>query len=145
MRKDAERKLGRNYFVKDGLTAKQIAEKVNVSEATVGRWREEDSWEDLRVAELTSDDSLIDSLRDEIMICIDDRISGKITVIQSADGISKIRKTIETLQKNKITLEQYISVMKSVFQAMQKHEPKYYGKLIDFQDSHLIQIAKELG
>lgn len=145
MRKDVERKLARNLFVMEGLTAKEVATKVGVNEATIGRWRNDEKWDDLRLAEATSNDSLIADLKGEIRNFIVARQNGELSASKAADGISKLQKVIATLSAHKVSLEQYIHVMTDIFKHLQKEEPKLFQKLLDFQDNHLVRIAKEIG
>lgn len=145
MRKDLERKLGRNLFVKEGLNAKEVAERVKVDPATVGRWRQEDNWDDLRMAEMTSSDTLINDLKDDIRNFIEMRQKNEISASKSADGISKLQKVIATLSANKISLEQFLFVMNYIFRHLQNEHPEIFKKTLDFQDDLLIKIAKEFG
>jgi len=44
MAKDKERKLAKVLFVEQGKSAKQVAELVNVSEATMSKWVNDSGW-----------------------------------------------------------------------------------------------------
>jgi len=42
------KELAKIYFLKDNATQKEIAEKVGVSEKTIGRWIEKEGWDKLK-------------------------------------------------------------------------------------------------
>ncbi len=46
-RKETEREYAKLLFVKEGLPQKEIAERVKVTEKTIGKWIQEGNWKDL--------------------------------------------------------------------------------------------------
>lgn len=48
MAKKELEEIAKTYFIRDGLTQKEIARKINVSEQTLSRWSKKGFWDDLR-------------------------------------------------------------------------------------------------
>ena len=53
-KKHEQREHARLLYVNERITLKEVAERVNVSEKTIGKWCREDSWDKLRKALLTT-------------------------------------------------------------------------------------------
>lgn len=151
MAKDQERKLARIMYVEQGKTAKEIAERLNVSENTVGKWIADGGWKEQRTAHLSQPDQLVNSLKELLNSLAEKRIEmNKNSNVEPkekvalSDEISKISKALEAAQKEtRIPLSTYLKVMDSIFQALQRKHPKLYLQLIDFQDDHISNIAKQ--
>jgi len=62
VKKTVERDLAKVYFLQDGLTQKEIAERLKVTEKTVGKWAKEGDWEKMKVSMLVTRDNQITEL-----------------------------------------------------------------------------------
>jgi hypothetical protein len=165
MAKDQERKLAAVMYIEQGKTAKEIAAKLSLSENTLGKWVADGNWKERRTAKITAGDSLIRSYRTLLQTLVDKRqlletepakrpgedeeqrleraAERDRDKVRLSDEISKINKALDNAEKeNKIPLSTYIKVMESIFDSMQKDCPKIYLQLLDFQESHINNIAK---
>lgn len=161
MAKDRERRAAFDLYVKQGKTAKDTAELVGVTESTLGKWVDKYNWKEARTAKQATNNKLEDDIKrlmqlqvekrleiqEQLEDCSDDEEEGllkRAAVI--GDEISKLNKTIETISKgNKITLSTYLEVMNRIFNALQTREPKLFMELLEFQQQHIQEIAKEIG
>jgi predicted transcriptional regulator len=154
MAKEKERRTARILYVEQGKTGKEIADLLNVSEKTISDWVNKSGWKSLRTAAISSKENRIDNLMHIVDQLAADRLelmhnlkstqdedAQKILRNQIADidsAINKWGKQIEQVNKeNNITLGTYLSVMKSIFTALERYSPELYYKTLDFQESHL--------
>ena len=56
-KKHEQREHARLLYVNERITLKEVAERVNVSEKTIGKWCKEDGWDKLRKSLLTTRDA----------------------------------------------------------------------------------------
>jgi predicted transcriptional regulator len=154
MAKEKERRTARILYVEQGKSGKEIAELLSITEKTVSDWVNKFGWKKARTAAVSSKENRIDNL----MLIVDqlaaDRLelSAKLKQAQDEEAIKTLRsqiadtdsaiskwaKQIESVNKEgSITLGTYLSVMKSIFTAMQRYSPELYFKTIDFQDQHI--------
>ena len=150
MAKEKERELAYNYYINQGLTAKAISTKLDVSEKTVGDWIDKGNWKKLRLAKQTGYDSLLNTyneLQEELVnkrLAIE-RGESKEDKKGIIDEISKISASMDRLRKqNKPTLRMHIWSLERIFTDLQNEEPEMFFKLISFQKNHLSKMAEEL-
>lgn len=55
--KQLEKEYAQSLFVNENLTQKEIAERINVTEKTIGKWVKEGNWETLKVSMMTTKDT----------------------------------------------------------------------------------------
>lgn len=61
-RKQVEKDLAKILFVNEGLSQKEIAERLKLTEKTVGRWRKDDDWDKLKTSMLVTKDNQLTGL-----------------------------------------------------------------------------------
>lgn len=154
MAKENERKTARILYVEQGKTGKEIAELLSVSEKTVSSWVNKYNWKKARTINIASKENRLDNLiqivdqlaadrlelQEQLKTATDDKAKQSIrSQIADIDGaITKWTKQINAVKKeDNITLGTYLSVMKSIFNAMQRYSPELYLKTIDFQEFHI--------
>lgn len=153
MAKEAERDVARILFVEQGKTRKEIAEKLNVREKTVGDWATKGNWESLRAAHLTNSQNVENALRGLIQTYTE-----QLTAMERSDAppsslakekarlvdaLVKTSKTLEVVRsENDITLSARVRVMDWVFTELQKRDPATHIKLLDFQSQMLEEAAR---
>lgn len=64
--KSALKTLAERMFVEEGMNAKSIAEAIGVTEKTVGRWRNQDNWDEKREKYLATPYNIKRLLSDEL-------------------------------------------------------------------------------
>ncbi|MCW5900481.1 MAG: DUF1804 family protein [Flavobacteriales bacterium] len=155
MAKDQERNIARIYFVEQGITRKEIAEKLGVREKTVGDWATKGNWEDLRTAHLTSSKNVENALRGLIQTYSEQltnmerdkdlalAMGGAKEKARLVDALAKTAKTLEIVRaENDITLSARLRIMEWVFGELQKYDPAAHVKLVEFQSLLLDEVAR---
>ncbi len=168
MAKTQERKLAKDLYVKQGKSAKEIADFLSVSEKTVGVWKQDKKdgdWDALRNAHLNGKALRVERIKDVITGLTEQRLElmdlisearqredkNEVVELQKQavkldDGISKWNKTLENFDKeNRVTLSIYLEVMDSIFKSLQATNDKLFIQTLDFQEQHLNEIALKLG
>ncbi|WP_370789945.1 DUF1804 family protein [Bacteroides nordii] len=161
------RKEAHDLYVNDGMTCKEISERLNVSEKSVSTWSNENDslWKKERQASAISSKKQGDNLKEIINKLADQ----KLELLQKIDeaiteGDSEreleLRKQAAVLdnsvaqwgnqlkeidKKNRINLSVYIDVMNRIFDALKVYDPELYFRTLDFQENHLYEAAKMLG
>src|SRR5690606_21418922 len=112
VRKKKEHDLAQIYYTEQGLTGKEIAEKLSVSEKTVGEWVELGRWKEVRNAKMSGHDNLKRGYHELLQMLIDKRISlekkgmtemtkeDKDEYARIIDEISKVSRSLEHISKD---------------------------------------------
>lgn len=161
--KTKERKLAREYYIKQGKSAKETAALVEVNANTLTNWIKKYGWKAEREAYALSSNAQIQNIKDLISQTAEDRITlmQRIKELQEEgnyeeadkirrqiatidDGIAKWNKTLMTIDKeNQISLSVYIHVMEAIFKGLNMDFPKFYkDKLIDWQMKHIESVSQ---
>ncbi len=117
--KKQEREYARILYVSERLTFKDIAERVGVTEKTIGKWAELDNWDKLRKSLLTTRQSQLIHWYNQleaINLAIEER--GNIPTNAEADTMSKITSNIQKLEVE-ISLGEYVQVTKKILEFIQ--------------------------
>ena len=118
----AKKVMAERMFVEDGMTAKAIAEQLDVSEQTLSKWRKgkegEKCWDDKRAQMLASPHKIKEILFKELML-----VAGGEKSAVDADALAKINKVIETLSDS-TSVQIVFSVFKEFDNWMADQDPK---------------------
>lgn len=164
MAKDKERQIAQDYFVNQGLSAKQIADKGLATEKTIGKWIIKYGWKKLRDAKMNSTSNRLDRINEVTDQLAEQRLQlfkeieeakekgdQKLAMdlqrqaVQIDDSISKWNKRAENVDKeNRISLSVYLEVMEDIFNHLQMHNSELFLKTIDFQEEHINTISNRL-
>jgi len=165
MAKKKERDIAKVLYLENGYTAKEIAERLQLSEKTVSRWVHDGQWRELR----TSKQSKIEKRELNIIEIISDMAEERIRLqeqimseqkktnpesvliidlrkktAQIDDAISKWNKTLTTIKKdNEINQLTFMKVMEIIFSHFDKRHPELMKISTEFQD-YLLQNVVEL-
>lgn len=99
MAKQEQREHARLLYVNERITLKEVAERVNVTEKTVGKWCKEENWDDLRKSLLSTRQAQITrwyKMLDTVTSLIESR--NNIPTSQETDMMSKITASIKALE-----------------------------------------------
>lgn len=66
IRKQVERDLAKVLFVNDNVSQKEIAERLKVTEKTVGKWVKDGDWEKLKISLLVTKDNQLTGLYNQL-------------------------------------------------------------------------------
>jgi transposase len=130
----------RDLFVHHNYTQKQIAEKVGVTEKTIGAWKEKYGWEGIRESISTTSDQQIKNLYGqlkEINAAIILRDEGKrFASAKEADAISKITKSIKDLQKG-VIFSDTVSVVTELIEFIRATNQSLAQSLSESADNYI--------
>jgi uncharacterized protein YjcR len=145
--KAAEKLIAQELYVNTDMSIKEIAERVQVREATISAWKISEGWEIIKTAKKITRPELIRNFYQAIYTMqkqISDRPSPhNVPTSKEADIISKLTSQIEKLEKNN-SISDYINVFEEFIAYLRSNKP---GMLQDFARESLsfIEIkAKEM-
>lgn len=132
----AKKVMAERMFVEDGMTAKAIAEQLDLSEQTLSKWRKgkegEKSWDDKRAEMLASPHKIKEILLKELIL-----VAGGGKSLVDADALAKINKVIETLS-DKISVQIVFSVFKEFDNWMADQDPKTAVQFTEWHKQFLL-------
>jgi transposase-like protein len=119
---DKKRSIAERLYINDGMTAKAIAEQLDITEQTMVRWKKgregEKTWDDRRAEVLSAPHKIKELVLQELL----NRANGEKGTID-ADAIIKLANAVEKLDK-KVSVPMVISVFKEFDSFMAEHNPK---------------------
>lgn len=168
--KDYYKKLRReahDLYVNEGLSNREIAERLKVSEKSLSKWVNENDglWKKERKAAVINSRQQAGNIKEIIRILAEN----KLDILQRIDDAEKggdkdlvmeLRKQAATLdnsvnawgkqmenmnKENRITLSVYLEVMDRIFDALKSFNPHLYYESLDFQEAHVYDVSKLLG
>lgn len=155
MAKDKERQIAQGLYIDQCLTAKEIAEKINVSEKTVGKWVEAGNWRELRLSKQTTTDTLLAKYNELLAALLDKRLTFEKKKDKSddekweynnvIDEMSKVAAMIDRLQKDgRQSLRVHIMCLEKFMASLHQSDAKLFMQLLEFQRTYLTLLAEEL-
>ncbi len=114
----AKKVMAERMYVDDGMTAKAIAEQLDISEQTLVKWKKDNRWDDSRSEMLASPHKIRELLIRELKVVA----QGGASIID-ADALSKINKVIEGLSSS-TSVQIVFSVFKEFDNWMADQDPK---------------------
>lgn len=101
--REQKRDYARRLFTgEEGITQKEIAKRVGVTEATVSRWKEQERWDDLKINLCMMRDEMLASMYRQLKELIDeieDREEGKrYPSSRETDAMRKLTASIKALE-----------------------------------------------
>ncbi len=97
MSKSQEREYAKLLFTQMGLSQKDIAAKVGVSEKTIGKWKDQENWEQLKTVLITTRTNVIRNLQRQMELWqleIGDRLASS----KETDILTKLASAIRSLE-----------------------------------------------
>lgn len=128
----AKKALAERMFVEDGMTAKAIAEHLDISEQTLVKWRREERWDDKRAEMMAAPHKLKEILMRELKNIAEGGDS-----IIDADALAKISKVIESLS-GRISVQTIVSVFKEFDNWMADQDPKTAVTFLEYHKQFLM-------
>ncbi len=145
LNKKQKEELGRLYYVVNGLSAKEAADKVRVSENTFGKWVEKFGWKSTKAAEIGKAANLITALEDDILrIHQQAKDESRPINAQEADSIYKTSLTIRNLSKD-FGIDVYNAVIQEFFNNAKLSDAEFVRKGVDYFDNFLMMKIKQRG
>lgn len=164
MASEKDRQLARYYYVEKLKTAKETAEAVGVTEATMSKWVNRFGWKAEREARALSSGERIDNIRNIIADLARQRIELSAELRQTEeegdrngagllrsalasidDGVAKWNKVLDSAKKEtEIRLTTYLEVMERVFAALREHDRELYMRTLEFQELHIQEVSDKM-
>ncbi|UWY28812.1 DUF1804 family protein [Flavobacterium sp. TR2] len=100
IKKALEKEYAKSLYLAGGLTQKEIAERVSVTEKTLAKWIKEGKWDSLKKSLLTTKQNQLSFLYDQLDFLNTDisKRDFKVAVGKEADTIIKITASINRLE-----------------------------------------------
>lgn len=120
LKKTQERDYAKLLFTQLGLTQKEVASKVGVTEKTIGKWKDEENWEELKTVLTTTRSTVIKNLQRQMELWqmkIGDELAGT----KEVDILVKLANAINSLEKETGISEMVDTGMKFI-QFLQQHD-----------------------
>ena len=142
-RKKVEQDYAKTLFVDQGLTQKEIAERLNVTEKTIGKWVKDGDWETLKKSMLTTKDNQLTMLYDQLDFLNSDIKSReyKIATPKEADIISKVTSAIKKLE-TETSIGETIEIAKQIIQFVRQQDLAFSYKLTQYCDAFITEKMK---
>ena len=145
LNKSQKIELARIYYVVNGLSAKEAALKVNISEQTFSKWVEKYEWKGLKAIEISKASNLITALQDDMLrIHEAAKAEGRPINAQEADAIYKTGLTIRLISKD-FGIDVYNAVLQEFFNHHKGTNPEFVRLGVELADGFLIVKMKQRG
>lgn len=128
----AKKVMAERMFVEDGMTAKAIAEMIEISQQTLSKWRNDGQWEQKRSEMLAAPHKLREILMRELKTIAEGGDS-----IVDADALAKVNKVIESIS-DRISVQVVFSVFKEFDNWMADQDPKTAVLFTEFHKQFLL-------
>lgn len=168
--KDYYKKLRReahDLYVNEGLSNREISERIKVSEKSLSKWINENDalWKEERKAAVINSRQQAGNIKEIIRMLAEDKLSILRRIDEAEkegdrEQVMELRKQAASLdnsvnawgkqmenmdKENRITLSVYLEVMDRVFDSLKTYNPHLYYESLDFQETHVYDISKLLG
>lgn len=129
--------LAEKLFVEEGMTAKSIANAVDVSEQTIGRWRKRYKWDDSRTKFLSTPHNIKKLLSNELS----NLVEGK----ESELDFKAINEAIKAVQSmsEETSVEVIYTVFKEFDNWMAKQDPEMAIAFLEYHKEFLLHKAQD--
>jgi uncharacterized protein YjcR len=145
--KAAEKQIAQELYVNTDMSLKEIAERVQVREATVSAWKVSEGWDTLKTARKITRPELIKNFYQAIFTMqtqIRERPSPhNVPTSKEADIISKLTSQIEKLEKN-TSISDYINAFEEFLTYLRAHNPSMIQEFARESLSFIEAKVKEL-
>lgn len=161
------RRAAYEYVVVQGYDQNQVAEMLKVTPATVSAWANNGSegrWIDLRKARMQCASTDTDNIRKLIRVMSEQRLQLEESILNAqkdkdlkeeirlrneasrlSDEMSKMNKTLITLDKTNYDLGTFIDVTDEIFNNLRQYDEALWEKTIEFQSYIIRRKTNELG
>ncbi len=167
-RKQKEFDYAKMLFVKERLTQKEVARRVGVTEKTIGKWVDQEKWEDLRKSMLTTKDSQLTHLYNQLEwlnnhiaqrdiiydlpagVSPNDKnfnaakyriIQGNVANSKEADSIAKITSAINKLE-TETSIADTVEVAMKFIKYVSPSDFELSKKITDYFDSYIKTLTQ---
>lgn len=143
LKKAQEREYARVLFISGNHSQKEIAERVGVTEKTLGKWIEEGSWHKLRKSMLTTKQTNLGLLYDQLdWLNLDISVRDlKVATTKEADVLIKLTAAIKNLE-TETSLGEIIEVARGFIEFVRTQDLDLAKKITIFFDLYIQMKAR---
>lgn len=131
-KKDKLASFAEHLYINEGYTLKAIAEHLDITEKTVGKWCREGKWEDKKAIAVAAPHTIKLLLLQELKKVA----NGEKTNIDS-DALSKISKVIESMD-DKVSIQVIMTVFKEFDLWLVDEDPDLALKCVEYHKKYLL-------
>lgn len=161
---DKLKRTAYEYIVEKGMSQKETAVLLDITEATLSKWAVEGKWKDLRQNRQQCISTDADNLKKLLRVMSQQRLQLEEQILEAqrtgdtkeeirlrkdaralSDEMSKQNKTLLSLDKTSYTLGVFIDIMDEIFNHMRQYDESLWEKTIDFQSAMVKRKTMELG
>jgi predicted ArsR family transcriptional regulator len=144
--REQKRDWARLLFTREGLSQKEISEKVGVSAVTVNKWAQADAWVKLKQSMLVTRETQLNRLYmqlDELNTSIMNREQGKrFADSKEADTISKLANSIKTME-TEASVADIVEANKRLLNWLRPIDPETAVKTAKIFDDFIKHLLKQ--
>lgn len=130
-----KKEIAERLFIEEGLNAKTIAEDLQVTQKTVGNWRNAGGWDDRRTSNLAAPHKIKELLLKELQKVAKGELSNV-----DADALAKINKVIGDVS-DKVNVQVVISVFKEFDNWMADNDPEIAVLFLKWHKAFIVHKA----
>lgn len=134
----SKKQLAEHLYVTTHMTQQEIAETVNVTEATLSKWKKEGSWEELKGAQELTANRVISNIRLGIA-----KLSNEDVIIH-AKTIAMLSNAIDKLKTQRLDVENYCDAGLEFIDFIAKSDKPLARKVAEIHKD-FIQLKLENG
>lgn len=124
-----KKEIAKLLYINNDFTQKNIAEKIKVTENTIGKWVKDEKWDEQKKALSVSKTTLLKKMYAYLETILD-KEEGSIV----ADRVVKITRAIERLQDKKASFENYIEVFQNFTNYVSREDIELAKIIVKKQD-----------
>ncbi len=155
MAKYSEKKRAETLYIDECLTAKEISQKLGVSEKTIGKWVEVGKWKETRLAKQSAPETLVQKYDDIMVALLDKRLYFERLKTTTAEQKEEYRGIIDEMSKlsamkqkligeGKLSLGTHVRCIERFMTALHKSDPKLFVQLLEFNKEYFTQLSQDL-
>lgn len=144
MPKDSEKQIARELYLNTGMTQKEIAIKLSISEPTLSKWVNSGKWDELKAAKSITKEQLLKQAYEQLAAinnAIEER--GGVPDKQLSDAKGILVKEIALLEKNH-SISTAVYIMDRFLNYVLTHNPSVAREVSQMQLSFIEMLANEV-
>lgn len=134
-KKETEKEYAKLLFIKQGLSQKEIAEKVKVTEKTVGRWVAVGKWDEQKRSLVSTRTNIISKFMDQLTRWNDviEKREGQLASSKEVDLLNKLASGVKKLE-TEVGVGEIITAVMELISFVQTVDFEFSKKLTEYAD-----------
>lgn len=135
LKKTQEREYAKLLFCQMGLTQKEIAEKVGVTEKTIGKWKDDEGWDQLKTVMITTRSSVVKNLQRQMELW-QMQIGDNLASSKEVDILTKLASSIRSLE-SETGVSDFVDTGMKFIAFLQLHNPELVSPVTHWFDQFI--------